>query len=114
MTARDERGRIKKGNSLNPNGRKIGSISLVNMLKKKLLEMPDGQKRTYAELLINRYMKNAIQDGDTKLITDLINRIDGMPTQRNETDLTSKGEKIEGNHIVFSNFKDGAESKRNI
>ena len=29
-------------------------------------------------------MKNAVQDGDSRLIRDLINRVDGMPMQKQE------------------------------
>jgi hypothetical protein len=82
MTNRDKKGRLTKGSILNSNGRKIGSLSLVNMLKKELLKIPEGQKRTYAVLFIKRYLKSVIQDGNTKLMTDLINRIDGVPTTK--------------------------------
>ena len=86
-----ERNKWKKGESGNPNGRPKGSVSVVEALKRKLEEVPEGQTKTYLELLVSRYMKNAIQDGDTQLIRDLINRVDGMPTQRQETDITSGG-----------------------
>ena len=76
---RDEYGKFVKGVSGNPNGRPKGSVSVVEALKRKLEEVPEGQTKTYLELLVSRYMKNAIQDGDTQLIRDLINRVDGMP-----------------------------------
>jgi len=62
----------KKGESGNPKGRPKGSVSIVEALKNKLEEVPDGQKKTYLELLVLRYMKNAVQDGDSRLIRDLI------------------------------------------
>jgi len=74
----------KKGESGNPKGRPKGSVSIVEALKNKLEEVPDGQKKTYLELLVLRYMKNAVQDGDSRLIRDLINRVDGMPMQKQE------------------------------
>lgn len=81
---RNKEGKFIPGVSGNPNGRPKGSVSVVEALKRKLEEYPEGNTKTYLELLVNRYMKNAIQDGDTQLIRDLINRVDGMPTQRNE------------------------------
>ena len=76
--------RFKKGVSGNPNGRPVGSVSVVGEIKKKLLECPPDQTKTYLELLVARYFKQTIQDGDTQLIRDLINRVDGMPKQSNE------------------------------
>jgi len=77
--------RWKKGQSGNPNGRPLGSVSVVEAIKRKLMEIPEGQtnaeKRTYLDLLVARYFKQTIQDGDAQLIKDLINRVDGMPKQ---------------------------------
>ena len=106
---RDEYGKFVKGVSGNPNGRPKGSVSVVEALKRKLEEVPEGQTKTYLELLVSRYMKNAIQDGDTQLIRDLINRVDGMPTQRQE--LTGKdGEKLEPVLVKFLDAKDNRDT----
>ena len=81
------------GQSGNPNGRPKGSgLSITTEIKKKLEECPSGQKATYLQLLINRIMKQAIQDGDNNMITKIWNYVDGMPKQ--STDFTSDGEKI--------------------
>lgn len=96
-------GRFVEGNP--GGGRPKGSVSVVEALKRKLEEVPEGQTKTYLELLVSRYMKNAIQDGDTQLIRDLINRVDGMPTQRQE--LTGKdGERLEPVLVKFLDGKD--------
>jgi len=80
-------------------GRPKGSgISITTEIKKKLEEYPEGQKSTYLQLLINRILKQAIQDGDQQMIKQMWNYIDGMPKQ--STDLTSDGEKIEGLVII--------------
>ena len=64
----------------NLEGRPVGSgISITNEIKKKLAEVPEGQKATYLELLINRIFKQAIQDGDERMITRIWQYIDGMP-----------------------------------
>lgn len=83
------------GVSGNPNGRPPGSgISITTEIKKKLDETPEGQKATYLQLLINRIMKQAIQDGDQQMITKIWNYVDGMPKQ--SIDATSNGETLKG------------------
>jgi len=71
----------KKGQSGNPNGRPVGSVSIVEGIKKKLLEIEPENKKTYLDLFLSRYFRKAIKDGDVGLIRDMINRIDGMPKQ---------------------------------
>jgi len=68
----------------NLEGRPKGSgLSITTEIKKKLEQCPDGQKATYLQLLINRIVKQAIQDGDQQMIKQIWNYIDGMPTQKN-------------------------------
>lgn len=75
--------KFKKGVSGNPTGRPIGSFSLVAILKNKLQEFPKGKdKETYAHLLIKKMLAKAIKNGDSIMIKDIINRIDGMPAQK--------------------------------
>jgi hypothetical protein len=75
-----------KGNDPRRNleGRPVGSVSIVEGIKKKLQEIEPVNKKTYLELFLNSYFKNAIKDGDTGLIRDMINRVDGMPAQKIE------------------------------
>ena len=81
------------GESGNPNGRPPGSgISITTEIKKKLEEVPEGQKATYLQLFINRILKQAIQDGDQQMIKQVWNYVDGMPSQK--TDITSGGKPI--------------------
>lgn len=84
---------FKPGQSGNPAGRPPGSLSLVSMLKEKLAECPEGtDKKTYAQLLIQRSMNIALLGGDVSMIRDIFNRIDGMP--KGALDLTSNGNTI--------------------
>jgi hypothetical protein len=82
-TYTDEKtGKFVKGNP--GGGRPVGSVSIVEGIKKKLLEIEPENKKTYLDLFLSRYFRKAIKDGDVGLIRDMINRIDGMPTQKNE------------------------------
>jgi hypothetical protein len=81
---RDDKGRFVAGTSGNPAGKPKGAgISITTEIKRKLEEIPKGQKSTYLQLLIARIMKQAIQDGDQQMIKNIWNYIDGMPVQRN-------------------------------
>lgn len=78
-------------------GRPKGSgISITTEIKKKLEEVPEGQKSSYLQLLINRILKQAIQDGDERMITRIWQYIDGMPKQpiKHSGELTTKEELI--------------------
>jgi len=86
--------KFKKGVSGNPNGRPVGTISIVEGIKRKLLEVEPGTKKQYLDLFLSSYFKNAIKNGDTNLMRDLINRVDGMPKQ--STDITTDGHEIKG------------------
>jgi len=71
--------RWKKGESGNPAGRPVGSVSITAEIKKKLQEIPDGQQKSYLELLINRILKQAVVDGNEQMIKQIWNYIDGPP-----------------------------------
>ena len=81
--ARDEKGLFIKGVSGNPAGRPV--FSLVSILKAELQKCPEGQdKKTYADMLIQRIMKKAISDGDDAQIKNILQYVEGMPKQRLE------------------------------
>lgn len=88
-----------KGVSGNPNGRPVGSVSIVEGIRRKLLEVEPGTKKQYLELFLSSYFKNAIKDGDNQLMRDMINRIDGMPQQK--TDLTTNGKDLVVKTIMY-------------
>jgi len=83
----DEKGRMifPPGVSGNPAGRPVGSVSVVEALRrelKKAADIPNNkEKRTYLELLIKRILNKSIADGDVSMIKDIIDRIDGKPKQ---------------------------------
>ena len=82
---RDEFGKFVKGQTGNPKGRPVGAgISVVTELKRQLLgTVGVGKDRqTILQLLVKKIIEKAVQDGDTRLIIDIIDRIDGK-TQTN-------------------------------
>jgi hypothetical protein len=79
--SRDGLGRFKPGCSGNPDGKPPGSISVIAQVKKKLLEMPIGEQKTYLDMLIDQIFKSAIIDGDPQMIKEIWHYIDGLPKQ---------------------------------
>lgn len=76
---RSSDGKFAPGKSGNPNGRPKGSLSITAVIKKKLGEVPDGEKSTYLELLVNQIFQRAIIEGDYQMIKQIWNYVDGTP-----------------------------------
>jgi hypothetical protein len=62
---------FKPGESGNPNGRPLGSISLVSKLKKQLREHPED-----ADKIVDKWITDA-KEGDDKARTSIIDRMEG-------------------------------------
>jgi len=71
---------IKKGQVLNPNGRPPKEQSLTDLMRAFLQNVPEGQKKTYKEIYIQKVYQMAV-NGDQAAIKLIWNYIDGMPTQ---------------------------------
>lgn len=86
------------GVSGNPAGRPPGSVSITELIKKKLTEevtLKDGKsKKQFVMLLLDRILDKAINQGDEKTIKLIWNYVDGLP--KGSFDVTSLGEKLEG------------------
>jgi hypothetical protein len=76
---RQPNGQFGAGNIANPNGRPKGTISIVAAIKRKLGEAPEGQKLTYAELLVERMFKLAIDKGNDQQIKNILHYVEGTP-----------------------------------
>ncbi|MEI8345298.1 MAG: DUF5681 domain-containing protein [Candidatus Omnitrophota bacterium] len=85
---------FKKGESGNPNGRPKGARSLSNLLREALQKIGEGNQEPYDILLIKRVMKMAIADGNEQMVKLVWSYMDGMPVQKTETDITTKGESV--------------------
>ncbi len=80
--------KFKKGQSGNPGGRPIDSIT--HLIKKKLAEvMPyenNRERKRYIDAILEKIMANAIIEGDAQTIKMIWNYIDGMPDQRHKVE----------------------------
>lgn len=71
-------GKFIKGN---PGGGRPKGFSIVAHLKEKLQEVPEGQKESYATLITKKYLHKALVEGDTAILKDLFDRVDGKALQ---------------------------------
>ena len=55
------------------------TISITTEIKKKLHEIPEGQQKTYLELLVNRIIKQAVVDGNEEMIMQIWDYIYSPP-----------------------------------
>lgn len=104
--------RWKKGESGNPAGKPKGAFSLINLLKHKIQECPEGQdKKTYADLIIQRMMKESIEKGDIQHIKTIWAYIEGMPKQKTDIDLKSGGKVLQGFNYITPNEKNNPDNR---
>jgi hypothetical protein len=61
--------------------RNTKTLSISKELRHQLNQKPRGSKKTYCELLVTNTLKKAIQ-GDARLIKEIFDRVDGLPTQK--------------------------------
>jgi len=81
---------FKKGDkNINKNGRPRGSgLKLTSLLKSELEKVPEGQKKTYSQLFINKLLQKGLIEGDFNTLKLIINYVDGLP--KGEIDLNNK------------------------
>ena len=71
-------GRWPKGVSGNPSGRRKGAVNLASILKREIAKRPEGDQRTYAELLVGRVIKDA-NEGDKDAMNLVWRYAQGLP-----------------------------------
>lgn len=90
---------FKKGEpSANPKGRPVGSLSLVDILRRKLEAVEPGCDNTKAELLVDQYLSDAMKSESLK--KDAFDRIDGKP-KSGDGELGTKDNPIHTVHKVL-------------
>ena len=74
---------FKKGDpNINRKGRTDGGgLNLTKLLKDKLQEIPEGQKKAYKELFIETLLHKALIAKDLQALRLIMNYVDGLPTQ---------------------------------
>jgi hypothetical protein len=77
---RDEKGRLLPGQRLNPSGRPKG-VSITKMLLETLEQKPEGSKITYAEAILKKILTKAIAEGNTQVLLELWDKVDGRSKQ---------------------------------
>ena len=82
-TIRNAHGQLVKGTEPCPGaGAPKGNFtSLTSLLRKKLEEVEPGEKKSYAERVIETLTKKALKDEDYKTLQMIFNYIDGLPKQ---------------------------------
>lgn len=79
---------FKPGQSGNPKGRPKGSFSIMTLLvmEMKKRAMIEGKKadKTYAELFVKKLLHKTIVEGDSPLMREIIQQVDGAPRRKVE------------------------------
>ena len=68
------------GQSGNPSGRPKG-VSITKMLLETLEKTPEGSKITYAEAILKKILTKAIAEGNTQVLLELWDKVDGRSKQ---------------------------------
>lgn len=105
---RNEKGQLLPGQTANPNGRPKGSVSIIDKLRQKLQEVPPGQKKEYAQLLVDKWMDDALVRGDFIALKEIVRYIDGMPVETKIVDMDAKV-----NLSIEDKFKQARENLNN-
>jgi len=69
-------------------------LSIVSEIRRQLCKRPRGQQKTYLELLVRSALNKAIKGQDPRMISEIINRVDGLPTQKIQVDAELKIEAL--------------------
>lgn len=83
----NEATRWKPGQSGNPAGRPKG-IDIVKIVKDKLEEVPEGEKRSRGEQLADIIIDKMIADGNERTIEDTLDRLYGKARQTIDANVT--------------------------
>jgi hypothetical protein len=76
---RDEKGRYLPGHGEPGPGRP--KFSVLSIIKEKLQSVPEGEKRSLIESLVDEYLVDIRERKDGVAVRDIIDRYDGKPKQ---------------------------------
>ena len=82
---------FKKGETSNPKGNN-GSrqVSITTEIKRELLKIPRGQRKTKLSQLVKIIFDKALKDHDNKMIERIWSYIDGLPRQQTDIKLDTE------------------------
>jgi len=72
---------FQPGVSGNPNGRPKGTISITTRIKQELQKCAKDSEKSYLDILIERILYKALQEGDKDMIKAIWSYVDGLPKQ---------------------------------
>lgn len=80
---KDKHWLFKPGQSGNPAGKPVGSVSIITEMKRKLSSLGPDQKRTYLETFVENLFQDALDtDGPSRKL--VMQYIEGLPQQKLE------------------------------
>ena len=106
---RNESGQWLPGVSGNPDGKPEGAISILPFIRRKLAEIPEGERRNYAQVIADRIVRacaGEIELGEGASIRDLLDRLDGKPVQVLQTNNSMDVEWFELMQEIYAESKD--------
>lgn len=106
---RDKQGKFTPGHSGVGGGRKKGSLSLTDEIKRQLAKVDEKTKKRNIEILAVNILQGALA-GDTRLMIELWNMIDGKPRQALDVG-GDNAVKIEIEHIRIADASDVIDNK---
>lgn len=79
---------VKGEPSANPSGRPVATISLIDILKRKLGTVPAGTSNTVAETIVDAYLTDVMEKPEAR--RDIFSRLHSLPKQ--DVGLSGTGE----------------------
>ena len=74
------KGPWKPGQSGNPKGRPVGSYSIIDVIRKRLMELTPDKKRTFMDALGDKIISGAMNGSEASQRL-ILNYLEGMPKQ---------------------------------
>lgn len=88
---RNADGTFGPGNNANPGGRPKGSFSIMNIIRKKMEEVPRGQTQQWKDQIAEIILDEAIVKRNPKMIQLIVEHMDGKAKQPIDIDVNEQG-----------------------
>ena len=74
--------------NINRNGQNARGFSMIAILRRKLQEIPKGERKSNAEILLDKLIKDAKSSPRIDAAKEILDRIEGKPKQSVDTNVT--------------------------